>query len=42
MYLSISDVKERYPDLYNLVNRGSVFAYSDGKSITAHTWGMGA
>ncbi|KAJ7211899.1 tetracycline resistance protein from transposon [Mycena haematopus] len=36
-YLSmvISEAQSRHPDLYKLVNRGSVFTYSDGKSITA-------
>ncbi|KAJ7857356.1 hypothetical protein B0H13DRAFT_2077504 [Mycena leptocephala] len=31
----ISEVQSRHPDLYKLVNRGSVFTFSDGKSITA-------
>ncbi|KAJ6610823.1 hypothetical protein B0H10DRAFT_2437806, partial [Mycena sp. CBHHK59/15] len=31
----ISAVQSRHPDLYKLVNRGSVFTFSDGKSITA-------
>ena len=39
MYLD--NVKERYPDLYKLVNRGSLFAYSDGKNITGQQKGDG-
>ena len=42
MNLSISNAKERYPDLYDLVNRGSVFTFSDGKSITAQYLGNGS
>ena len=42
MNLSISNAKERYPDLYDLVNRGSVFTFSDGKSITAQYLGDGS
>jgi 2-polyprenyl-6-methoxyphenol hydroxylase-like FAD-dependent oxidoreductase len=31
--LTISNVEKRHPKLYDLVNRGSVFTYSDGKGI---------
>ena len=42
MSLTVSDIEERYPDLYKLVNRGSVFTISDGKSITAQYLGDGS
>ena len=38
----IDDVEHRHPDLYKLVNRGSLFAYSDGKGITAQQKGDGS
>ena len=38
----ISEVEKRYPDLYQLVNRGSLFAISDGKSIIAQQLGDGS
>lgn len=38
----INDVETRYPDLYELVNRGSLFANSDGKGITAQQKGDGS
>lgn len=40
--LYISDVANRYPDLYNLVNRGSIFAYSDGHSVGVQQIGSGS
>ena len=40
--LYLDDVKNRYPDIYKRVNRGSLFAYSDGKSITAQQKGDGS
>ena len=46
--LDVPDAEKRHPDLYKLVNRGSLFAYSDRKcivsqqksdgSITVHAW----
>lgn len=42
MSLVISDVEKRYPDLHELVNRGSLFIFSDGKSIIAQQTGDGA
>ena len=38
----VDDVEHRYPDLYALVNKGSLFAYSDGKSISAQQKGDGS
>ena len=40
--LYISDVANRYPDLYRLVNRGSIFAFSDGHSVSAQQIGDGS
>ena len=40
--LYIDDVEKRYPDLHKLANRGSIFAYSDGKGITAQQKGDGS
>jgi 2-polyprenyl-6-methoxyphenol hydroxylase-like FAD-dependent oxidoreductase len=40
--LSISNPQERCPDLYKLVNRGSMFAFSDSKSIMAQQLGNGS
>lgn len=40
--LVISEVEKRYPDLHQLVNRGSLFAFSDGKSIIAQQTGDGS
>lgn len=40
--LSISDPQERCPDLNKLVNRGSMFAFSDAKSIMAQQMGDGS
>lgn len=40
--LYLDDVEHRYPDLYKLVNRGSTFAYSDGKNITGQQKGDGS
>ncbi|KAL9116891.1 MAG: hypothetical protein Q9187_006579 [Circinaria calcarea] len=42
MWGFVSNVQERYPELYDLVNRGSVFAFSDSKSITAQQKGDGS
>ncbi|PSK54348.1 Kynurenine 3-monooxygenase [Elsinoe australis] len=39
---TISDVKTRCPDLHDLVNRGSLFAFSDGKAILAQQLGDGS
>lgn len=46
--LNVPDAEKRHPDLHKLVNRGSLFAYSDHKcivsqqksdgSITVHAW----
>ncbi|MCJ1393317.1 hypothetical protein MMC18_006189 [Xylographa bjoerkii] len=33
MDLFIANAEERYPDLHKMVNRGSIFGYSDGKSL---------
>ena len=40
--LAISEVEKRYPDLHQLVNRGSLFVFSDGKSIIAQQTGDGS
>lgn len=40
--LVISEVEKRYPDLHQLVNRGSLFIFSDGKSIIAQQTGDGS
>ncbi|QDS74397.1 hypothetical protein FKW77_005630 [Venturia effusa] len=40
--LSISDPETRCPDLFKLVNRGSMFAFSDAKSIMAQQMGDGS
>lgn len=40
--LVISEVEKRYPDLHQLVNRGSLFVFSDGKSIIAQQTGDGS
>lgn len=40
--LSISDPQSRCPDLYKLVNRGSMFAFSDAQSIMAQQMGDGS
>ncbi|KAF2233744.1 tetracycline resistance protein from transposon [Viridothelium virens] len=39
--LTISDAERREPELYRLVNRGSLFSSSDGKSIMAQYMGSG-
>ncbi|KAJ5757573.1 uncharacterized protein N7511_006267 [Penicillium nucicola] len=39
---TIPDAKERAPECYDIVNRGSVFAYSDGKGITGQQEGNGS
>ena len=41
-YMSIPDAKARAPEIAKLVNRGSVFAFSDGKSIIAQQMGDGS
>ncbi len=38
-WLSIPNAKEQAPELYKLVNRGSVYSFSDGKSIMAQQIG---
>lgn len=38
----IDDVENRYPDLYKLCNRGSIFAFSDRKHISAAQKGDGS
>jgi 2-polyprenyl-6-methoxyphenol hydroxylase-like FAD-dependent oxidoreductase len=40
--LSISNAKETAPEAYSFVNRGSVFSYSDGKSVTGQQMGDGS
>ena len=40
--LYVDDVAERFPDLHRLVNRGSLFVYSDGKNLTAQQKGDGS
>ncbi|KAH8435188.1 FAD-dependent oxidoreductase [Aspergillus melleus] len=40
--LSIPNAKENAPEAYELVNRGSLFAYSDGKSIMGQQMGDGS
>lgn len=40
--LSISHPQGRCPDIYELVNRGSMFAFSDAKSIMAQQMGDGS
>jgi 2-polyprenyl-6-methoxyphenol hydroxylase-like FAD-dependent oxidoreductase len=39
--LSISDPQERVPDVYAIVNHGSMFAFGDGKSIMGQQLGTG-
>ena len=40
--LYLDDVEQKHPDLYKFVNRGSVFAVSDGKGISAQQKGDGS
>ncbi|KZF25962.1 FAD/NAD(P)-binding domain-containing protein [Xylona heveae TC161] len=40
--LSIPNAQVTAPEVYKLVNRGSVFAYSDGQSLTAQQLGDGS
>lgn len=40
--VGISDVEKRYPELHKLANRGSLFAFSDSKSIGAQQKGDGS
>lgn len=40
--MSISNAKETAPEVYTFVNRGSVFSYSDGKSLTGQQLGDGS
>ena len=37
----VNDAETQHPHLYNLVNRGSVFCYSDGKNLNAQQMGDG-
>lgn len=37
----ISDVEKKHPELHKLVNRGSLFCFSDGKSLNAQQMGDG-
>lgn len=39
---NISDVKNRFPDLYKLVNRGSVFSFSDHRALMFQQMGDGS
>ena len=39
--LFIHDAEKSHPDLYKLVNRGSLFVYSDGKGLNAQQRGDG-
>lgn len=39
--LFVHDAEKNYPDLHKLVNRGSLFAYSDCKGLTAQQRGDG-
>ncbi len=39
--LFIHDAEKNHPDLYKLVNRGSLFVYSDGKGLNAQQRGDG-
>lgn len=39
--LFIHNAESRHPDLYKLVNRGSLFVYSDGKALNAQQRGDG-
>ncbi|KAK6438775.1 hypothetical protein LTR95_005023 [Oleoguttula sp. CCFEE 5521] len=39
---NIPDAKSTQPELYDLINRGSLFAWSDGKNIMAQQQGDGA
>lgn len=41
-YLSIPNAKERAPDIYQLVNRGSLFCYSDGRAVLSQQMGDGS
>lgn len=41
-WLSIPKVKERAPELHKLVNRGSLFSFSDGKGLIAQQMGDGS
>jgi len=40
--MQIPDAANRYPDLYALVNRGSLFSYSDSRNINAQQLGDGS
>eukprot|EP00271_Cylindrocystis_brebissonii_P003757 TRINITY_DN15012_c0_g2_i1.p1 TRINITY_DN15012_c0_g2~~TRINITY_DN15012_c0_g2_i1.p1 ORF type:complete len:453 (-),score=78.00 TRINITY_DN15012_c0_g2_i1:885-2243(-) len=39
--LTLKDVATQHPELYKLVNRGSLFAFSDGKAVSAQQLGSG-
>jgi 2-polyprenyl-6-methoxyphenol hydroxylase-like FAD-dependent oxidoreductase len=41
-HFKISDPENRCPDLYKLVNRGSVFSFSDGHSLALQQMGDGS
>ena len=38
----VEDAENQHPDLYQIVNRGSIFAYSDCKGLTAQQMGDGS
>ena len=38
----VPDAEKRHPELYQLVNKGSLFCYSDGKSLNAQQMGDGS
>lgn len=38
----VNNAEKEHPDLYKLVNRGSMFCFSDGKSLTAQQMGDGS
>ncbi len=39
---NISDAEKRFPDIWAMVNRGSIFAFGDGKSVIAQQIGDGS
>ncbi|CAF9909298.1 MAG: hypothetical protein HETSPECPRED_008928 [Heterodermia speciosa] len=41
MQLIVDDAEKQHPDLYKLVNKGSLFAFSDYKGVTAQQMGDG-
>lgn len=38
-YFKISDCEARFPDIHSFINRGSIFSFSDSRSITAQQMG---